>query len=143
MPTSPVNDAQTGLPCANSRLDNDDNLPRRGGVYWVEPHPGDDVAPNHRHPHVVIQDDVLNNSRIHTVVVCAITSNPSRALEPGNVRLDAGEANLPKPSVVIVSQISSLPKARLGGYIGMLSEDRVEQIYVGLRLQQRSHLRGR
>jgi mRNA interferase MazF len=111
-------------------------------VYWVEAASGD-VTPNYRHPHVVIQDDVLNQSRLPTVVVCAISSNLARANEPGNVRLDDGEANLPRPSVVIVSQLSSLPKAQLGQHIGTLSEGRVEQIYDGLRFQQRAHFRGR
>lgn len=110
-----------------------------GGVYWVEADAGSDVAPNYRHPHVVIQDDVLNRSRIETVVVCAITSNPRRAHEPGNVSLNDGEANLPKPSVVIVSQISSIPKSRLGDYIGTLSHERVAQIFDGLAFLQNTY----
>lgn len=116
---------------------------RRGDVYWVEVDAGDGVAPNYRHPHVVIQDDVLNQSRIHTVVVCAISTNLVRAQEPGNVRLDAGEADLPKPSVVIVSQVSSIPKTQLGEYVGELAQARVDQILDGLRFQQAAHFRGR
>jgi hypothetical protein len=30
-------------------------------------------------PHVVIQDNVINRSRINTVVVCALTTNRTRA----------------------------------------------------------------
>jgi len=54
------------------------------------------------------------------------------------VLLDVGEGDLPKRSVVVVSQISSVDKARLGERIGSLSERRVEQILDGLRFQQRS-----
>jgi mRNA interferase MazF len=43
------------------------------------------------HPHVVVQEDVFNHSRITTVIVCALTSNLNRAHEPGNVLLDVGE----------------------------------------------------
>lgn len=118
-------------------------MPHRGGVYWVEVDAATGVTPNYRHPHVVIQDDVLNQSRIHTVVVCAISSNLTRATEPGNVRLDPGEGNLSKPSVVIVSQISSIPKTQLGALLGTLSEQRVEQILSGLCFQQRAHFQGR
>jgi mRNA interferase MazF len=118
-------------------------VPHRGGVYWVEVDAATGVTPNYRHPHVVIQDDVLNQSRIHTVVVCAISSNLTRATEPGNVRLDPGEGNLSKPSVVIVSQISSIPKTQLGALLGTLSEQRVEQILSGLCFQQRAHFQGR
>jgi mRNA interferase MazF len=87
---------------------------------------------------VVVQDDVFNHSRITTVVVCALTSNLNRANEPGNVLLEVGEGNLPKQSVVVVSQISSVDKARLGERIGALSDTRVEQILAGLRFQQAS-----
>jgi mRNA interferase MazF len=87
---------------------------------------------------VVVQDDVFNHSRITTVVVCALTSNLNRANEPGNVLLEVGEGNLPKQSVVVVSQISSVDKARLGERIGSLSDTRVEQILAGLRFQQAS-----
>jgi mRNA interferase MazF len=87
---------------------------------------------------VVVQDDVFNHSRVATVVVCALTSNLRRASWAGNVLLEAGEAGLPKRSVVVVSQISSVEKVRLGEKIGSLSEARVGQILDGLRFQQRS-----
>lgn len=93
---------------------------------------------SYAHPHVVVQDDVFNHSRITTVIVCALTSNLHRANEPGNVLLDVGEGNLPEQSVVVVSQISSVDKARLGDRIGALSSERVEQILAGLRFQQAS-----
>jgi mRNA interferase MazF len=85
---------------------------------------------------VVVQDDVFNHSRITTVVVCALTSNLHRANEPGNVLLEVGEGNLPHQSVVVVSQVSSVDKARLGERIGSLSDTRVDQILAGLRFQQ-------
>jgi hypothetical protein len=69
--------------------------------------------------------------RITTVVVCALTSNLHVANEPGNVLLEEGEGNLPRQSVVVVSQISSVEKARLGSRIGSLTEARVEQILDG------------
>lgn len=110
----------------------------RGDVFWVHASDSSDLSPNHAHPHVVVQDDVFNHSRISTVVVCALTSNLQRATEPGNVLLDAGEANLPKQSVVIVSQIASIEKRHLRERIGSLSEARVDQILQGLRFQQAS-----
>ena len=110
----------------------------RGDVFWIEPDEARGSIPGHAHPHVVVQEDVFNHSRITTVIVCALTSNLHRANEPGNVLLDVGEANLSKQSVVVVSQISSVEKARLGERIGTLSDERVEQILAGLRFQQAS-----
>ena len=52
--------------------------------------------------------------------------------------LDVGEGGLPRQSVVVVSQISSVDKARLGERIGSLSQDRVDQILAGLGFQQAS-----
>ena len=110
----------------------------QGDVFWIEPEALTPSVPGQAHPHVVIQADVLNRSRIATVVVCGVTSNLQRLGEPGNVLLDAGEANLPRPSVVIVSQVCTVDKAQLGAQLGTLSPQRVDQILVGMSLQQRS-----
>ncbi len=118
---------------------------RRGDLYWIAP---EDDRP-YAHPHVVVQDDVLNASRIETVVVCALTTNLGKAGEPGNVLLEPGEGDLPAQSVVVVSaqsvvvvsQIDAVAKSRLGARIGALSAERVDQILDGLRFQQRAFFR--
>jgi len=104
----------------------------RGDLYWLQ------AGSTEPHPHLVLQEDVFNRSRIDTVVVCALTSNLSRMHEPGNVLLEDGEGDLPRRSVVVVSQIASVAKSELGAYIGRLSEARVEQALAGLRFQQAS-----
>ncbi len=110
----------------------------QGDIYWIPLEEPDGSEPDYIHPHVVVQDDIFNHSRIHTVIVCALTTNIKRASLPGNVLLEAGEANLPKKSVVVVSQISSVDKAQLGEYIGSLTRQRVDQILAGIRFLQRS-----
>ena len=108
----------------------------QGDIYWVPLDEPGASGPGVTHPHVVIQENVLNRSRIHTVVVCALTTNMNRAKAPGNVLLEAGEANLPKQSVVMVSQVSVVDKSQLGEYIGSLSQARVDQILAGMRFLQ-------
>jgi len=44
-----------------------------------------------------------------------------------------GEANLPKQSVVVVSQVSIINKNQLGEYAGSLSEQRIHQIWAGMK----------
>lgn len=101
---------------------------RPGDIFWISPNESDGISSDHTHPYVVIQNDSLNN-----VVVCGLTSNLKRAKEPGNVLLDAVEANLPKQSVVVVSQVSVLDKSQLGEHIGTLSEQRLKQVLAGMR----------
>ena len=106
----------------------------QGDVFWVEFGEPSGSEPGYRHPHVVIQNNVFNRSRIQTVVVCALTSNLKRAKAPGNVLLEKGEANLPKQSVVNISQIFTVNKSDLVEKVGSLSHDRVYQILEGIQL---------
>lgn len=106
----------------------------QGDVVWIDLGEPSGSEPGYRRPYVVIQNNVFNYSRISTVVVCALTSNLRRAQAPGNVLLDKGEANLPKQSVVNISQIFTVDKRDLGEKIGTLSRQRVRQILDGLRL---------
>jgi mRNA interferase MazF len=115
----------------------------QGDLFWIVPEALSPAIPGHPHPHVVLQPDVLNQSRIPTVVVCALTSNLGRMNEPGNVLLDLGEANLERHSVVVVSQVSTVDKHHLGAFIGRLSAARVEQILDGLAFQQRTFFANR
>jgi mRNA interferase MazF len=122
----------------DARLITYTGLVQRGELYWIGPDETRGSVPGHPHPYVVVQDDVFNRSRINTVVVCALTSDLTRATEPGNVLLEPGEGNLERQSVIVVSQVSSLYKARLGARIGVLSSERIEQILAGMRFQQAS-----
>ncbi|HEY2883149.1 MAG TPA: type II toxin-antitoxin system PemK/MazF family toxin [Pirellulales bacterium] len=107
---------------------------RQGDVFWVELGEPRGSAPGYLHPHVVMQNNVFNRSRIGTVVVCPLTSNLKRADSPGNVLLEHREAGLPKRSVVNVSQPMTVDKAHLQRRIGTLSHRRVLEILEGMLL---------
>ena len=53
---------------------------------------------------------------------------------PGNVRLKKGEANLPRVSVVNVTQIRTIDRDKLDHPIGALSPRRIRQVLGGLSL---------
>ena len=106
----------------------------QGDIFWIELDEPSGSEPAYLHPHVIIQNNLFNRSRINTVVVCVLTSNLRRANSPGNVLLEAGEADLPEQSVVNVSQILTINKSQLGDKIGTLSAERVRQILDGIRL---------
>jgi mRNA interferase MazF len=107
---------------------------RKGDIFWVNLGPPKGSEPGCRHPHVVIQNDVFNASRINTVVVCALTSNLKRARAPGNVTLSKGEANLAKKSVVNISQVVTVNKSDLKDKIGSLPSKRIQEIIEGIKL---------
>lgn len=106
----------------------------QGDVFWLDfgvPHGS---GPGFRRSFVVVQNDVFNASRIQTTVLCSVTLNMTRAKAPGNLLLRKGEANLPRPSVVNVSEIVTVDKSVLKEKIGTLSRQRILEIVAGLRL---------
>jgi len=106
---------------------------RQGEIYWLH-FEGAGSEPVGRRPAVVIQHDRYNRSAIRTTVVLAVTSNLMLAAVPGNVRLRKGEANLPRPSVVNVTQIRTIDRDRLAELVGTLGPSRIRQVLKGLSL---------
>ena len=107
---------------------------RQGDVFWIDFDKPKGHGPAYRHPYVVVQGDVYNQSNLGTTVVCGITSKLHRAQYPGNVLLKKGEANLAKDSVVNVSQLYTVDKRVLSERIGTLESDRLREIVSGIGL---------
>ena len=122
---------------ARTQMDGESIVINQGDIFWIRPENSSEAELGYYpHPYVVIQDNLFNHSRIHSVVVCTLTSNLQQANAPGNVLLESGEANLPKQSAVIVSKVSAVNKSQLGKYIGSLNEQRVNQVLAGIRFLQ-------
>lgn len=107
---------------------------RKGSIYWVDFSPVKGSEPLGRRPGLVIQNDILNDSKLNTVIVLAITSTLKYAELPGNVLLKKGEANLPKTCVINTTQIKSVDKRSLTEKIGSLSKKRMTEVFEGLKL---------
>lgn len=107
---------------------------RRGAVWWAELPDAAGSGPGFRRPVVVVSSDAFNTSRIQTVTVVVLTSNPRLADAPGNVRVRAKEAGLPKESVANVSQVLTVDKDVLTARAGQLRPVTLEQVAAGLRL---------
>jgi mRNA interferase MazF len=106
----------------------------QGNVFWADLPPPSGSGPGFRHPVVVVQSDIFNESRIATTIVCLLTSNVALASAPGNVLVAKGEANLRRRSVVNVTQIYTLDKTVLQSKIGTLSKRRVAEVLQGVLL---------
>ena len=107
---------------------------RNGSIYWVDFSPGKGSEPKGRRPGLVIQNDILNDSKLNTVVMLAITSTMKFGELPGNVMLNKGEANMPKKCVINVTQIKSVDKTSLKDKIGSLSKRKMLEVNAGLKL---------
>jgi mRNA interferase MazF len=107
---------------------------RKGSIYWVDFSPGKGSEPTGRRPGLVVQSNVLNDSRLNTVIMLAITSTMKFGDLPVNVKLRKGEANLPKKCVVNVTQVKSVDKSSIKEKIGSLSNKRMDEIHEGLKL---------
>ncbi len=105
----------------------------QGDVIWVELPPAGGSEPAGRRPAVVLQHDRFNRTRLNTAVVVAITSNLKYARFPGNVRLRAGEAGLPRASVVNITQVATVDRAQLGEKLGRLTARRLGDVWEGVR----------
>ncbi len=105
-----------------------------GEIYWLQLDAADGEEARIPHPHVVVE---IIGDRL---TVCALTSNLRRVSLPGNVLLDAGEANLPRASVVEVTKIVTVEPSQLGASVGRLAEARLQQIWAGMRFVRTSFL---
>ena len=108
--------------------------PRQGDIFWVKFGRATDSGPSGKRPAVVIQNDLLNRSKIRTTVVTLITSNKKLGEIPGNVRLKKGMGNIPKTSVVVVSQMATVDKERLLEKVGTLQKETTGEILNGCQM---------
>jgi mRNA interferase MazF len=106
----------------------------QGDIYWIELDEPEGSEPGYKHPHIIVQNNLFNRSKINTVLVCPLTTNLKRAGAPGNVLLDKKESNLPKQSVVNVSQVFTVDRTQLDEYVGTVSSKRLAEIINGIRL---------
>lgn len=106
----------------------------QGDIFWVRRKIPAGSEPGGIRPFVVVQNDLFNSSGLSTVVCCALTKNVKRANSPGNVLLRKGEGNLPKASVVNITQVVTIDKSVFAEKIGTLRRERLLDILGGLRL---------
>ena len=108
--------------------------PEQGDIYWVRFGVSGDSGPSGKRPAIIIQSNILNSSNIRTTVVALLTSNTKLSLIPGNVLLKKGTANLPKASVVVVSQMATIDKERLLEKAGTLDSTLLENVLNGCQM---------
>ena len=107
--------------------------PRRGEVYLVSFDPTFGHEIQKTRPAVVIQNDVSNQYSPITIVA-AISSHFSEPPFPREVVIEPADSGLPKRSAVIVNQIRSVDRRRLGKKVGRLSRQDMERVDEAIRI---------
>jgi mRNA interferase MazF len=107
---------------------------RKGSIYWVNFSPAKGSEPKGQRPGLVIQNNAINDSKISTIIMLAVTSTLKYGALPGNVTLRKGEANMPKRCVINVSQIKSVDKNSIQAKIGTLTKEKLKKVEDGLKL---------
>ncbi len=107
---------------------------KRGEIWYVDLGEPKGAAPGFRRPVVIVQDDLLNDSRLSTVMVAPVTSNLQRALALGNVKLVTKASGLKQVSVILVCQVMTVDKSLFDERVGTLSKRQLQELDSGLRL---------
>lgn len=107
--------------------------PQRGELYWanLDPAIGSEIAKTR--PALIISNDV-GNQYADRVIVAPISSGRLGKIYPFEVHLNPGEAGLSKASKILLDQIRTLDKSRLGEQIGTLSAERTEEVNRAIRI---------
>lgn len=102
---------------------------RRGEIYFVDLNPASGREQAGRRPVLVVSNDTLNSRPLVVAVVAGTSGYRVPADYPGNVRVPAGEANLPQETVFMTFQIRALdPQRFLGQPVGQLSDQRMVEV---------------
>jgi mRNA interferase MazF len=107
---------------------------KRGEIWWAELKAPRGREPAFRRPVLIVQDDLLTESRLATVMVVPLTSNLKRSVAVGNIELSAAASGLAKPSVALVCQVMTVDKDWLAERAGSLPRRTMRDVDKGLKL---------
>lgn len=100
---------------------------KRGEIYYADLSPVVGSEQGGVRPVLIVQNDV-GNKYSPTVIVCAITSQLTKAKLPTHVELAASSYNLPKDSVLLLEQVRTLDKRRLTEKITTLDAFKMKEV---------------
>ena len=106
----------------------------RGEIWWADLAEPQGSEPGNRRPVLIVQDDLLNQSKLQSVMVAPLTSNMLRARAMGNVLLRNSDSGLSRDSVVLVCQVMTIDRNYLTELVGVVPRRALSSIDDGLRL---------
>ncbi|MBQ3194964.1 MAG: type II toxin-antitoxin system PemK/MazF family toxin [Clostridia bacterium] len=101
---------------------------KRGEIYYTNLDSTIGSEQSGNRPVLIIQNDT-GNLHSNTTIVAAITSKEKKAMI-SHINID--NCGLNGPSLVLLEQIRTIDKSRLGGYIGKLSSSEMNQVDIAI-----------
>ncbi len=95
---------------------------KRGDIYYADLSPVVGSEQGGMRPVLIIQNDV-GNRYSPTVIAAAITSRMGKTRLPTHIDIYADKVGLTKDSVILLEQVRTLDKKRLGEKMGHLDEE--------------------
>ncbi len=120
---------------------------RRGDIYYADLSPVVGSEQGGVRPVLIVQNDV-GNRYSPTVIAAAITSKMSKTRLPTHIDVYADRVGLAKDSVILLEQIRTIDKKRLGEKMGHLDEavmaevDNAISVSFGLGTRDRESVEG-
>lgn len=105
---------------------------RRGEIWTVDLEPVIGSEQGKARPALIIQNDI-GNEYSPVLIVAALTSG-ERARYDVQVEVKASEGGLHNNSIVLLNQIRTIDKRRIGRYWGRLSAQTMQQVDEAIRI---------
>jgi mRNA interferase MazF len=108
---------------------------KRGEIYWADLVPRSGSEQQGRRPVVIISHDAFNRTPgwRSIIVVPLSTSAGQAARGPSAIFLSRASAGLPKDSVALCHQVTTLDRAKLTQRIGELTPTALDEVEQGLK----------
>lgn len=99
----------------------------RGEIFYANLSPVTGSEQGGVRPVLIVQNDI-GNKYSPTVIAAAITSKQDKTNLPTHIPIAGGQCGLPKDSVVLLEQIRTLDKSRLGRRTGAVTAPQQQAI---------------
>ncbi len=106
---------------------------QRGDIYYANLSPVTGSEQGGVRPVLIIQNDV-GNLHSPTVIAAVITGYLKGKRQPTHVRLKGAACGLFRNSTVLLEQLRTLDKSRLGEYMGSVGEDKMREVDAALNV---------
>lgn len=108
---------------------------KRGEVYWADLVPRSGSEQTGRRPVILVSHDGFNQTPgWKSIIVVPISTSSSQGKRgPTVIELSGRTAGLPKTSLAVCHQVTTLDRAKLAKRLGTLSSESLREVEEGLR----------